>query len=177
MGTSILFVSLLNYLQRNPNAHVVLIRKQEIGYGFRLRLLQSQNRSSPLLKQIHIKYLSSASELNQFIVASRLSYEYDLLAIDNWGDFFKESTAVVKMSKTLGLLKELGVPSLLLDNQLNSTALKEYDSFFRSSFSSILQIHIVSPSLYSVVSLSPYRGDDGAVSFRVAEHSIQLQSS
>ncbi|KAK8824354.1 hypothetical protein WA577_006751 [Blastocystis sp. JDR] len=131
MGTSILFVSLLNYLQRNPNAHVVLIRKQEIGYGFRLRLLQFQNRSSPLLKQIHIKYLSSASELNQFIVASRLSYEYDLLAIDNWGDFFKESTAVVKMSKTLGLLKELGVPSLLLDNQLNSTALKEYDSFFR----------------------------------------------
>ena len=28
MGTSILFVSLLNYLQRNPNAHVVLTRKQ-----------------------------------------------------------------------------------------------------------------------------------------------------
>lgn len=94
---------------------------------------------------------------------------------------------MVKMSKTLGLLKELGVPSLLLDNQLNSTALKEYDSFFRSSFSSILQIHssalhppcivVVSPSLYSVVSLSPNRGDDGAVSFRVAEHSIQVQSS
>ena len=77
----------------------ISLTRREIGYGFRLRLLQSQNRSSPLLKQIHIKwvvpwvvdsrYLSSASELNQFIVASRLSYEYDLLAIDNWGDFFK----------------------------------------------------------------------------------------
>ena len=83
------------------SSHLVFIplTRREIGYGFRLRLLQSQNRSSPLLKQIHIKwvvpwvvasrYLSSASELNQFIVASRLSYEYDLLAIDNWGDFFK----------------------------------------------------------------------------------------
>ena len=83
----------------SSNLVFIPLTRREIGYGFRLRLLQSQNRSSPLLKQIHIKwvvpwvvdsrYLSSASELNQFIVVSRLSYEYDLLIIDNWGDFFK----------------------------------------------------------------------------------------
>lgn len=73
---------------------------REVHSGFRLRLLETQNRLSPLLKQIHIKwelihallrqrYLTTYAELNEFIVSSFLSYRYDLLVIDNWGSFLK----------------------------------------------------------------------------------------
>lgn len=75
-----------------------------------------------------------------------LSLTTGMLSSSSWCGhcvYCREPAAIVKMSKTLALLKEMGVPSLLLDNQLNSATIKECESFFRSSFSSILQIHSI----------------------------------
>ena len=172
--SSVLFISLLNYLEQHKDAHIVFIRSQEVHSGFRLRLLETQNRLSPLLKQIHIKYLTTYAELNEFIVSSFLSYRYDLLVIDNWGSFLKDTHIFLKMSRTLALIKELGIPSIIVSNYVTLAKYKDNDNVYSSLFSSVIQIRIVSPSVYSMFTLCPGPGHENTLSFSVTDTCIQL---
>ena len=178
---------------------------REVHSGFRLRLLETQNRLSPLLKQIHIKwelihallrqrYLTTYAELNEFIVSSFLSYRYDLLVIDNWGSFVKwgylpsvidrDTHIFLKMSRTLALIKELGIPSIIVSNYVTLAKYKDNDNVYSSLFSSVIQIRssflpllfplVVSPSVYSMFTLCPGPGHENTLSFSVTDTCIQL---
>ena len=88
------------------------------------------------------------------------------------------------MSRTLALIKELGIPSIIVSNYVTLAKYKDNDNVYSSLFSSVIQIRssflpllcplVVSPSVYSMFTLCPGPGHENTLSFSVTDTCIQL---
>ena len=96
----------------------------------------------------------------------------------------RDANLFLKMSRTLALIRELGILSIIVSNYITSERYKDNDNVVSTLFSSILQIRgsylaflfplVVSPSVYSMFTLCPGPDHENTLSFSVTDTCIQL---
>ncbi|KAK8790609.1 hypothetical protein WA588_002358, partial [Blastocystis sp. NMH] len=167
VASSILFLFLTRYLQRNPNCHVLLLKPKYCEESYSLLFCDKQSRRDPCLSRIHIKYVRSFRECSRFLLVAPLGYDVSMIAIDNWNVLMEED-GVVGRSQMVALLKQAGLPFVLVDNAATSSLIHQYSESYRSWFSDIFLIRNTSSTEYAFCRLFSSEGGvcdglDGAV--------------
>ncbi|KAK8793559.1 hypothetical protein WA171_002693 [Blastocystis sp. BT1] len=153
-------ISLLSYLKRNPESHVVLLKHKQQVDSFRVLFLDEKSISDACLKRIHIKYLSTYHEVNKFIVAASAGYHFSLIAIDNWNMFYEfvdgteyRDDSMLERNRTIALLKQCGCPVRVVDNGLTLSRLRQTENVIRYWFEDVFVARRRTVSDYSLTNL------------------------